>query len=366
VARANSAVLEERLRPAGGLLRANDPVAVGEWLWTMREGAERDLIEELLLGEGLRPRGFLPALVVSHRAPKLEHERFELTFARQGFEVSMLARNADLHRMADEIAIHLTAKLGAVTEYALQVFVPDSNNGNRLAKRAQALQDVLALRIRTALPTSERVLDIEQRREPIPMAQVCMFAPDAAAVGVIASDVALTRAAGGRARMRLSGPFPSRAARKIEEAFSWLGMSPGPGELCVDLGAAPGGWSWVLLERRARVIAVDPARMDEKLQSDKRLRHVQGDAFKFTPSEPADWLFCDMVWRPIEVARMLGRWARQRNTRMLVSNFKLPMKRKIEMLQEIKSTLSESGFTSIRTRQLYHDRDEITLTARVR
>lgn len=339
---------------------------MGEWLWTMREGAERDLIEELLLGENLRPRGFLPALVISRRAPKLEHEGFELTFARQGFLVSMVAFNADLHAMADEIATHLAAKLGAATEYVLQVFVPDSDDGNRLAQRVQALQDVIALRIRTAIPTSERVLDIEQRREPIPMAQVCMFAPDAAAVGVIASDVALSRAAGGRTRMRLSGAFPSRAARKVEEAFAWLGMSPGPGELCVDLGAAPGGWSWVLLERRARVIAVDPARMDEKLQNDRRLRHIQGDAFKFTPDEPVDWLLCDMVWRPIEVARMLGRWARLRNTRMLVSNFKLPMKRKVEMLQEIKRTLSEAGFTSIRTRQLYHDRDEITLTARVR
>jgi 23S rRNA (cytidine2498-2'-O)-methyltransferase len=73
-----------------------------------------------------------------------------------------------------------------------------------------------------------------------------------------------------------------------------------------------------------------------------------------------------MVWRPIEVAQMLGRWARQRQTRMLVANFKLPMKRKAEQVEQIRASLAAAGFTKIRTRQLYHDRDEITLTAVVR
>jgi 23S rRNA (cytidine2498-2'-O)-methyltransferase len=77
-------------------------------------------------------------------------------------------------------------------------------------------------------------------------------------------------------------------------------------------------------------------------------------------------LFCDMAWRPLEVAQMLGRWARRRQTRLLVANFKLPMKRKVEMVQRLRQLLEHSGFTSVRTRQLYHDREEITLTAHVR
>jgi 23S rRNA (cytidine2498-2'-O)-methyltransferase len=73
-----------------------------------------------------------------------------------------------------------------------------------------------------------------------------------------------------------------------------------------------------------------------------------------------------MAWRPLEVAQMLGRWARQRQTRMLVANFKLPMKRKVEMLERLRELLAASGFAGIRMRQLYHDREEITLTAHVR
>ena len=57
------------------------------------------------------------------------------------------------------------------------------------------------------------------------------------------------------------------------------------------------------------------------------------------PDEPVDWLFCDMVWRPLEVAQMLGRWARQHQATLLVANFKLPMKRKAEMVSEIRKTL---------------------------
>jgi 23S rRNA (cytidine2498-2'-O)-methyltransferase len=72
-----------------------------------------------------------------------------------------------------------------------------------------------------------------------------------------------------------------------------------------------------------------------------------------------------MAWRPLEVAQMLARWARQHATTLLVANFKLPMKRKVEMVQQIRTTLEKGGYSAVRTRQLYHDRDEITVTARV-
>jgi 23S rRNA (cytidine2498-2'-O)-methyltransferase len=355
----------QQLKAAGELMQRKERPKVGEWLWTMRQGAERDLVEELLLGKDLRPRGFMPALVVSARAPRSESERLEVTFARQCFEVAALESADDLAMLADKLLPRAVQAVGQGAEYALHVFVPDSDDGNRLAARAQALDDLLAERLGRATE-SKRIEELGPRHASVPLVQVCLLAPDTAALGVIASDRALSPYPGGRARMRLSADFISRAARKLEEAFAWIGVSPGSSELCVDLGAAPGGWSSVLLARKARVIAVDPARMDAKLASDRRLRHVQGDAFKFMPDETVDWLLCDMVWRPIEVAQMLGRWARKRQTRMLVANFKLPMKRKVEQVDTLRRTLQAAGFTGIRTRQLYHDRDEITVFARVR
>mgnify|MGYP003338278511 CR=1 FL=1 len=52
---------------------------------------------------------------------------------------------------------------------------------------------------------------------------------------------------------------PNRAYLKLWELFTLLGTRPKPGELCIDLGASPGGWSWVLHETGASVLAVDKA-----------------------------------------------------------------------------------------------------------
>jgi 23S rRNA (cytidine2498-2'-O)-methyltransferase len=166
--------------------------------------------------------------------------------------------------------------------------------------------------------------------------------------------------------MRLAVGSPSRAARKLEEALDWLGLAPEAGELCVDLGAAPGGWSRLLLARRARVIAVDTARLSPELLRDGRLKYVCRNAFEFEPDEPADWLFCDLAYRPLEVAGMLGRWARRRWASALVANIKLPMKRKAEMVSRIAFDLERSGWRDLMARQLYHDRDEVTVAARRR
>jgi 23S rRNA (cytidine2498-2'-O)-methyltransferase len=162
-------------------------------------------------------------------------------------------------------------------------------------------------------------------------------------------------------RMRREADSISRASMKLDEALEWLGDAPGRGETCVDLGAAPGGWTQRLLARGARVIAVDPAKM--KVQSPK-LIHVQDSAFRFQPDEPVEWLFCDMAWRPLEVAQLLAKWGRHRWAIRTVSNIKLPMKDKWPMLDRVRATLEGGGWRDVKMRQLYHDRDEVTVTAR--
>lgn len=39
---------------------------------------------------------------------------------------------------------------------------------------------------------------------------------------------------------------PNRAYLKLWEAFTRIGYTPKPGEQCIDLGACPGGWTWVM------------------------------------------------------------------------------------------------------------------------
>ena len=54
------------------------------------------------------------------------------------------------------------------------------------------------------------------------------------------------------------GP-PSRAYRKLWEALLYAGSKPRPGDLCMDAGASPGGWTWALAGLGAKVIAIDRA-----------------------------------------------------------------------------------------------------------
>jgi 23S rRNA (cytidine2498-2'-O)-methyltransferase len=94
------------------------------------------------------------------------------------------------------------------------------------------------------------------------------------------------------------------------------------------------------------------------------VRHLQESAFTYAPESEVDWLFCDMAWRPLEAAALLAKWGRKRWARMLVANIKLPMTRKADMVARVRAILQDEGdWKHVRTKQLYHDRDEITLTA---
>jgi 23S rRNA (cytidine2498-2'-O)-methyltransferase len=88
---------------------------------------------------------------------------------------------------------------------------------------------------------------------------------------------------------------------------------------------------------------------------------VRGDAFRFEPPEPADWLFSDMAWRPLESAALLAKWARRGWARLCIANIKLPMRKKAEMLVRVREILGDGGWSNLRVRQLYHDREEVTV-----
>ena len=116
---------------------------------------------------------------------------------------------------------------------------------------------------------------------------------------------------------------PSRAFAKLTEALSRLGRGMGPGDVCVDLGASPGGWSYVALGRGARVTAVDRSPLREDLMRDPRLEFVRGDAFSFRPGRPVDWLVCDVIAAPERSAAMLLEWLERSETRWFVVTLKL-------------------------------------------
>jgi 23S rRNA (cytidine2498-2'-O)-methyltransferase len=329
------------------------PARSERWLWTCRAGFEPHLYEELAWA-GTEPRMLGEALVESDGKQGLAP-----AFARQGFRVLASVRQEALEPLA-AAAAEAVAALPPAAPLVLQAFTPDTPRGNALAPQAEALSEA----VRPLLPPG-RVLEDEGRaREAGALIVSLCMAPGVTVVGAVPAREALSLAPGGRRRMRRAGQSPSRAAMKLEEALDGLPFEPGRGDVCVDLGAAPGGWTQRLVARGARVVAVDPARLMPELASNPRVRHVQESAFAFTPEEPVDWLFCDMAWRPLEVAQLLAKWGRRGWASHLVANIKLPMKDKNPILLRVRHTLTEDGgWKGLTVRQLYHDRDEVTVTA---
>lgn len=176
---------------------------------------------------------------------------------------------------------------------------------------------------------------------------------------------------GGIPRLRMPREAPSRSTLKLAEAFHSLLTEDEqerllkPGMTAVDLGAAPGGWTWHLVSRHFDVTAVDNGPMKPELLETGQVRHKREDGFRFVPRKPVDWLVCDMVEQPRRVATLVARWVAQGLCQHAIFNLKLPMKRRYEELQLCTDLIAEALEAvdkkhELRFRQLYHDREEVT------
>ncbi|HEV7264156.1 MAG TPA: SAM-dependent methyltransferase [Falsiroseomonas sp.] len=119
------------------------------------------------------------------------------------------------------------------------------------------------------------------------------------------------------------GP-PSRAYLKLWEALTRLGVHPAPGERCLDLGAAPGGWTWVLAKLGARVEAVDKAALDPRVAAMPGVTLRAESAFGLDPVQErrVDWLFSDVICYPARLLGLVRRWIAAGTVRNLVCTVK--------------------------------------------
>ena len=107
------------------------------------------------------------------------------------------------------------------------------------------------------------------------------------------------------------GP-PSRAYLKLWE-WGWrTAKLPRAGETALDLGASPGGWTWVLAKAGLHVQAFDrsPLALELSKSEMSRIQFTKGDAFQITPENaPAcDWVFCDVIAEPKRTVELIEKW----------------------------------------------------------
>ena len=345
------------------------------WLAYCRAGFEPDLAAEFAAKFGAPPRaliavplsGFVLATYLQKDAKRAAaHADWrDWIFARQ-----MLRANAGPIALTTNdrvtpivaaakawLAQQKIAKIGAVwIEY------PDTNDGKALSKLAQALQ----LRIGLELTASGL---IKKDDDAAPRLHVFLTPQREAflAVGDVEKSSSWPL---GIARLKMPREAPSRSTLKLAEALHiFVGENEErimrPDMRAVDLGAAPGGWTWQLIHRGLHVTAIDNGTLKGELVDNALVKHLREDGFRYRPKRPVDWMVCDMVEQPARIAALVAMWFREGWTERCIFNLKLPMKKRLDEVTKCRAVIEQALQMSgreyeIRIKQLYHDREEVT------
>jgi len=285
----------------------------------------------------------------------------DLIFARQKLQLLAELRGLDPR---DRITPLLAALDGASRYGDVWVEHPDSDEGKPLAGLARSFGNAL----RPALRKAGVLTATADAR--LPRLHVTFVSGDHAFVSrAHAGDSAPWPL--GIPRLRLLPEAPSRSALKLEEAILvLLGDDERErllkaGMTAADLGAAPGGWTWVLTRHHLRVSAIDNGPLRQHVIDSGLVEHLRADGFHWKPTQPLDWMVCDMVEQPRRVAERMASWIREGRCRHTIFNLKLPMKKRWDETRLCLDLFADQAGRpmTVRARQLYHDREEITVFA---
>lgn len=149
---------------------------------------------------------------------------------------------------------------------------------------------------------------------------------------------------------------PSRAYLKLWDLFTRIPVRPEKDEVCLDLGASPGGWTWVLAHLGARVIAVDRSPLQTDLMKHSLVTFRKGDAFKVSPKQcpEVDWVFSDLICYPEKLHEFLLPWLTDLKPRNFVLTIKFQGENPYGVLDLFRSIPNSEIL------HLYHNKHEVT------
>jgi 23S rRNA (cytidine2498-2'-O)-methyltransferase len=151
------------------------------------------------------------------------------------------------------------------------------------------------------------------------------------------------------------GP-PSRAYLKLEEALVRCRKWPAAGERCLDAGASPGGWTWVLARLGAEVIAVDRSPPEDRILARPGVRFIKHDAFTLQPEDlgPLDWVFSDVICYPPRLLEWIEKWLRSGLCANFVCTVKIQGEPDFELFRRF------AALPGGKVVHLYHNKHELT------
>jgi 23S rRNA (cytidine2498-2'-O)-methyltransferase len=191
-------------------------------------------------------------------------------------------------------------------------------------------------------------------------------------IGISTAEENLSSWPGGARRFAQTPEQISRAEFKLLEALEVFGVTLPPQGHALDLGAAPGGWTRLLLEAGLNVVAVDPANLDPRLTRVKRMEHYRGYAENYIDlairkAIRFDVIVNDMRMDAREAARQLAKASLcLQADGFMISVLKLPHAAPgIDPLINLNEALHilSKHFSLVQALQLFHNRQEVTVIA---
>lgn len=194
-----------------------------------------------------------------------------------------------------------------------------------------------------------------------------LFCDDKCYMGLGTPDENISAWSGGMMHFRKTEEDISRARYKLMEAIKTFNIDMAGLHSALDLGAAPGGWTSVLLEQGLKVTAVDTGDMDERLNRYPGFRFIRTNAAELELEKDSfDILTSDMSWNPKNTARIIldaSQYLKTGGTAVIT--LKLMGEKVRKTIREVLA-IYEEVFQVLGVRQLFHNRDEVTVYLRKR
>lgn len=297
-----------------------------------------------------------------------------LVFERQRLPEARCFALAPMDELAADLAAHSAGPLRrADAAWTLQSYAASPDSPSALHAWARRMEEALRASLLALAPALGK--HFREHAAALPPArgrvlQLCAV-PGGVWLALNAPNELSNVNPGGVPHLAADPQAPSRSYLKIEEALQAIGTAPAPRQRVIDLGAAPGGWSYAFLKRGCRVLAVDngPMKLKGLEALAGELTHVRANGLSFHPPRgwaPVDWMVSDMLVPPGPTMGLLRRWLQAGWAGRYVVNIKLPQRQPLAVLQPLQEMLAGQQGLSWQLRQLFHDRREVTLMAQAK
>ena len=213
---------------------------------------------------------------------------------------------------------------------------------------------------------AESIAAVPEIKEPEQIISI-LLCGEKCYIGLGTPDENISAWSGGMMHFKKSENDISRAKYKLMEAIAVFHIDMRSFRSALDLGAAPGGWTSVLLEHGLQVTAVDTGDMDDRLYKYPGFRFIKTNASELELAKDSfDLLTSDVSWNPKNTARLIvnaSEYLKAGGTavvtlKLMGDNVRKTIKEVLVLYKEV--------FEILEVRQLFHNRDEVTLYLRKR